>query len=153
MKKVLYGIILILLVLLCIFLYFNGAHSNKQTPTADGLATEWSGEQKLPTESTSIPMIAIPGISKLVFKADTTEQKVNFYNPEENNCLFLMSLYVADTCYWNSGYVEAGKGFYEITLSQPIPKGNYGAFLQIRCFTKDGTELNSANVSFELIVE
>lgn len=64
-----------------------------------------------------------------------------------------MSLYVDDKCYWESGYVEPGKGYYDISLSESIPTGNHNAYLQVQCVKQDGTALNSANVEFNLSVE
>lgn len=152
-KKIIIAIAFILLLLLigtCI--YFTFTPDNPLLPT-DGTATDWNGKQDLNKPTIDIPKIAIPGITSLVFYADTMEQKVNFYNPEENDCLFLMRLCVDNTCYWESGYIEPGKGYYDITLSEPIPTGNYSATLEVHCFQENGTALNSANVEFELTVE
>lgn len=152
-KKITVLIILLLLLLLIgICIYFKSTPDLPPLST-DGNASEWNGNQDLNKPVTDSPKIGIPGITSLVFNADTTEQKVNFYNPTENDCLFLMSLFVENKCYWESGYVEPGKGYYDISLSEAIPSGNYNAYLQIQCFKQDGTALNSANVEFNLSVE
>lgn len=152
-KKIKVYILFLLLLLIGIYIYFQTVHSPTTPLSTDNNASSWNGEQNLNEPTTDTPQIAIPGITSLVFHADTTEQKVNFYNPEENDCLFLMRLYVNDKCYWESGYVESGKGYYTITLSEPIPLGTYTAHLQVQCFKEDGTALNSANVEFNLNVE
>lgn len=151
-KRITVSACILLLLLIGICIWFKFTPNNPLLPT-DNAATDWNGNQDLNNPATDIPQIAIPGITSLVFHADTTEQKVNFYNPEENDCLFLMRLCVDNTCYWESGYIEPGKGYYDITLSEPIPAGNYNAVLQVCCFQEDGTALNSANVEFDLTVE
>lgn len=86
-----------------------------------------------------------------MFIANQTEQPVNFYNPQENSCLFQMSLYVDDNLLWESGYVQPGDGYYTITLNKSLESGEYSGSLLINCFLVDGTELNSAKVEFTLI--
>lgn len=151
-KRIILIILLLLLLLIGICIYFKSVPDTPSLPF-DTNATDWNGKQDLNKPVTDIPKIAIPGITSLVFSADSTDQKVNFYNPSENDCLFLMSLYVDDTCYWESGYIEPGKGYYDISLSETIPSGNYNAYLEVQCFKEDGTALNSANVGFNLSVE
>lgn len=145
-------VLFLLLLLVGICIYFKSTSDTLPLP-ADDNASEWNGNQDLNKPATDSPKIGIPGITSLVFNADTTEQKVNFYNPAENDCMFLMSLFVDDKCYWESGYVEPGKGYYDISLSEVIPSGNYNAYLKVQCFKQDGTALNSANVEFNLSVE
>lgn len=78
-------------------------------------AVQWEGEKNRPTDQTP-GTIAIPGFDELTFIADQTQQYVNFHNPEVNDCLFLMTLYIQGEPYWQSGYVEPGKGYYTIVL-------------------------------------
>ena len=63
-----------------------------------------------------------------------------------------MTLYVNGEPYWQSGYVEPGKGYYTLELSATIPVGEYEAELRVQCFKRSGTELNSARVTFDLHV-
>ena len=97
--------------------------------------------------------IEIPGFETLVFAKNQKSQKVNFYNPEKNNCLFKMSLFVEDIEYWESGYVSPGKGYYNIELTDKLESGRYDAYLLYNCYKEDGTKLNGAEVQFELIVQ
>ena len=64
-----------------------------------------------------------------------------------------MSLVVDDQSLWQSGFIEPGKGFYEIELSEPLKDGTYNAYLVYDCFTVDGIKLNSAQVKFTLYVQ
>lgn len=154
-KYLLFGVIVLLVVglILCLLHCQRGGSSISPVEPldADEGAVAWEGTQNLadPHETGGI---AIPGFDRLTFTADATEQKVNFYNPEGNDCLFLMALYVNDGLYWQSGYVEPGKGYYNITLSEGLPAGLYDAALQVQCYKQSGEALNSAKIEFELTV-
>ena len=134
-------------------------NNDKDNPTPslplDSNAEDWNGQQQLPSGNINTGKnICIPGFDSLVFFANQTRQKVNFYNPEVNtDRLFKMTLIVGETVYWQSGYCPPGSGYYEIDLTEPIEPGEYKAYLRIQCFKPDGTELNGAKVSFNLLVE
>lgn len=150
-------LILLLLLLLigsaAIFLYYHQQPDNKpDNLITDESADNWQGDQELYKPQSEVPMIKIPGITSLVFAPDTVNQKVNFYNPEENDCLFRMTLNVDGKEYWQSGYCAPGKGYYDIKLDEPIEAGTYSAYLLVECFKEDGTALNAANVEFDLEV-
>lgn len=137
--------------ILCFF--FGRSDDDKSLLPTDGIAVEWDGEQKLPTGvKTDEKTIKIPGIGSLTFIANQKEQKVNFYNPKENDCLFRMTLYVDNEQYWQSGYVDPGKGYYDITLDDTLKSGDYSGALLIECFRDEGTALNNARVEFDLKV-
>ncbi|MDO4976825.1 MAG: tRNA (uracil-5-)-methyltransferase [Eubacteriales bacterium] len=153
-KKRLFIIIILLLALsagIAIFLHFHNQPSHNPL-SSDDSADDWSGEQELYNPQDDVPTIEIPGIVSLVFSPDETKQKVNFHNPKINSCLFRMTLYVDEKQYWQSGYVEPGKGFYEIELTEPVPVGSHEAYLLYECFKEDGTVLNGAHVIFSLTV-
>lgn len=155
MKKRRYIILgVIVLLCLCLILLVRCNRGTQEPPAgqlkADEGADAWNGPQS--SVQLSPGSIAIPGFGALTFTADQTEQQVNFYNPKENNCWFLMTLYIEGREYWRSGYVEAGKGYYSINLTEGIPAGTYDAELHIRCFRPSGEALNSARVSFRLSV-
>lgn len=151
-------VILILLLLFfgsAIFLYYYHFHQKPDAPDnliTDESADNWQGNKDLYKPQSEVPMIKIPGITSLVFQPDTTSQKVNFYNPQENDCLFRMTLNVDGKQYWQSGYCTPGKGYYDIKLDEPIDAGTYSAYLLVECFKEDGTALNGANVEFNLEV-
>ena len=97
--------------------------------------------------------IDVPGFKTLVFRANQTSQKVNFYNPEENECLFKLKLYANDKQLWESGYIQPSDGYYDIEISDPLDVGEYDGKLIYQCYKDDGTQLNSAVVTFKLIVK
>lgn len=146
---------IMLLLLICIAIFFSsGRFANKIPLPSDENAEEWNGNQNLSNGAKSEGRtIKIPGFSdSLAFKASQKEQKVNFYNPEGNTCLFRMTLYVDEVQYWQSGYVAPGKGYYEIILNNTLESGDYEGYLFIECFTEEGTALNNAKVEFNLKV-
>ena len=154
-KYILLGTIILLVSCLILLLTRCNSTGSVNTPvgqlTVDEGAVSWEGNQNL-AETHSPGKIAIPGFESLSFIANQTTQHVNFHNPESNSCLFLMSLYVEDQLYWQSGYVEAGKGYYVIELSKGIPTGSYAGELLIQCFRPTGAALNSAMIEFDLTV-
>lgn len=99
--------------------------------------------------------IAIPCWDTLVMTADSTEQEVNFYNPEKNkNCDFQLTLTLENgTELWKSQLIPNGKAIYNITLNQPLKAGTYKAVIKYNCFSRNGSQLNGSNLNFNLIVE
>lgn len=153
-KKRFLIIMFLLLLLICIIILFSFGRSPENIPLpSDENAEEWNGNQNLPNGAKSeTKTIKIPGFDSLAFTAGQKEQKVNFFNPKENTCLFRMTLFVDDVQYWQSGYVEPGKGFYDITLDKVLESGDYDAFLLIECYKEEGTALNNAKVEFQMKV-
>lgn len=119
----------------------------------DKNADDWNGNQDMPTEQKEAEIIQVPGYDTLTFKSSTKEQKVNFYNPEANTCLFKLTLFVDGAQYWQSSYIEPGKGYYNIELDKVLEKGEYDAYLLTECFTRDGKALNNAKVEFKVKAE
>lgn len=158
MKKKLKYIILVLLLLIIGVLIFPIICDNTDIPNPlsflipDKTAEEWNGEQELP-QSGKNEEVLIPGFESLVCYADQRNQKVNLYNPAENNCLLKMTMFADGNELWQSGYIEPGKGFYNVEFNKALDAGKYNGILLVECFLNDGTECNSAKVEFELKVE
>ena len=154
-RYIVFRVIISLILCLTLLLTQRRGESATDIPNrlleVDEGAVQWEGEKNRPSDQTP-GTIAIPGFDELTFVADQTQQYVNFHNPEVNDCLFLMTLYIQGEPYWQSGYVEPGKGYYTIELSATIPVGEYEGELRIQCFKRSGTELNSARVTFDLTV-
>ena len=113
----------------------------------------WDGEQQITRTQNGKKGIDIPGFDTLVFKSNRTHQRVNFFNPKENDCLFKMTLFVNNKSIWQSGYCASGSGYYEIDIDKPLKAGEYPSYLQVECFRSDGTALNCAKVEVNLMVE
>lgn len=97
--------------------------------------------------------IVIPCFDNMVLTANQVSQRVNFYNPEQNNGIdFQITLRLNDgTELWSSGLIPNGKAIYNITLNRPLEVGNYDAELVYQCYTKTKNKLNGSIVTFNLI--
>lgn len=148
-KKILLPTIIVLLLCGIFYIFFFGRSDDKVILLSDNNAEEWEGNQQLMTGIKSeTKSIRIPGFESLAFYAGQKTQKVNFFNPEENECLFKMSLLIDQQTYWQSEFVEPGKGFYEIELKEALKAGDYAGSLLIECYDKEGKALNNARVEF-----
>lgn len=135
-----------------------------QTPTAPSeqagvsFAEDYTGNR--PTykggKIENTDTIACPGYKALGMKADTVPQQVNFYNPEENNCYFKISLKLEDgTLLWESELLEPGKAFYDIDLLKTLPEGEYpNTTLKYECFAmnEERTALNGSEIRLTLFM-
>lgn len=154
------SLVIILLAIIALFVWRfmpqNPQTEIKVNPTpipVDNGAEEWIGEGETEHLKPATEEIAIPGFDSLVFKAGEKVQKVNFRNPDTNNCYFQMSLLIDNVEYWKSGNVEPGKCYYRIELNNALEAGDYDGCLAIKCITEQGVELNGANVRFTLTVQ
>lgn len=166
-KKGLAAIVLVALLLIAggitVGLNWNNWFGEKppvvQHPDLDDGAVDWQGEQskEQPKTPDGQAGIAIPGYKEIRLKADTLEQSVNLYNPEGNDCYFVMSLILPDgTEIWKSKMVPPGKGLYTITLNQTVAAGTYeNSVLKYECYKQNDelTALNGSEVKLTLEVE
>ena len=101
--------------------------------------------------------IVIPGYEALTLQAGARKQSLRLPNPEENDCYFQISLYLADdTLLWQSDLIKPGKTSALITLSRPLDPGTYPeATLRYACFRLDRekTPLNGAETKLTLWVQ
>lgn len=157
LKKKLKYIIIVLLLLIGILIIpllcdDNDIPNPLKLLDPDRNAEEWNGNQELPQAGKNEEVL-VPGFNDLVCYAGQTTQKVNLYNPAENNCLLKMTMFADGNELWQSGYIEPGKGFYNVEFNKTLDAGKYNGILLVECFLNDGTECNSAKVEFELKVE
>lgn len=100
--------------------------------------------------------IAIPGYEGLTLKADTKRQEISLKNPAENNCCFIITLYLEDgEELWRSDYIKAGDVSKPINLNRKLSAGSYSAKLKYDCFAlnKEKTPLNGAEIKLTLRVK
>lgn len=127
-------------------------------PDLDEGAVDWLGEQPddAPQTEDGQAGIAIPGYKSITLVAGQARQSVNLYNPEVNDCYFVMSLLLPDgTEIWKSKMIAPGKGLYEITLDQTVAAGTYeNSTLKYECYKTDDnlTPLNGGEVRLTLEV-
>lgn len=97
--------------------------------------------------------ITIPGITGITMKSGQLQQTVDFHNPEQNACYFVLSLYLSDdTLIYQSDFLEPGEHITEIMLNQALQRGVYGKCrLVYECFTLDNKcALNTGEVILEI---
>jgi hypothetical protein len=135
-----------------------GDSSHGAVPVNQSLSTEVSsaGREEAPAVAgASNDGIAIPGFEKLVLKAGELEQKVGFYNPEQNTCYFRIFFTLADgTELYTSGMIKPGQVLDTVELFRPLEAGIYeGAVLRYECFSMETLNpLNGAETILELEV-
>lgn len=106
-----------------------------------------------PMEGKTENSISIPGTNGIFLKPNQLEQTVNFYNPEKNNCLFVISLYLSDdTLIFQSDYIRPGDQLTQITLLTELQQGIYkNCRLVYECFSLDGqTQYNGSQFSIDI---
>lgn len=140
-----FAILFLLACFLVGYLYFN------KPATSNGV--NWNGKQDIKTEQKE-KYIAIPGFNRLSFVGNKKVQKVNLYNPSENSCTMTMEMFLANgTSLWKADNIQPGNGFYEIELKTTLDSGTYeNCILNIKCYDKNGTELNGGKMNFTLFV-
>lgn len=106
-----------------------------------------------PMEGKTENSISIPGTNGIYLKPNQLQQTVNFYNPEKNNCLFVISLYLSDdTLIFQSEHIRPGDQLTEITLLTKLQQGIYkNCRLVYECFSMDGqTQYNGSQFSIDI---
>lgn len=115
-------------------------------PTKGTLNFTPAGEQQGDT-------ISLPGMTEITLQSGQLEQVVDFHNPEDNTCYFVLSLYLSDdTLIYQSGYLAPGERITEIKLNQTLQRGVYGKCrLVYQCFTLDNkSALNTGVVVLKI---
>ena len=150
--------------MLVIILVLLRSCSNSDEPKGQITVPDTSAEsaEHLPEDNKEISAtnsygtIAIPGYEALTLKADEKKQKISFNNPEQNNCYFVICLYLSDgTLLWKSDYVKPGAVSKAVVLSKPLSKGTYtDCTMKYECFAYDSSkkQLNGAETKVKLIV-
>ena len=152
-NKHMYQIIILLLLIALIALLFAFCHKSSDKPPATTEQTqnplEFEEYQDYKNQS-----ISIPGMNGIYLKANQTKQTVDFFNPEENQCYFIISLYLSDgTLIYKSDYIEPGERITDIELLQTLKKGIYkNCTLNYDCFTLNDNKsrLNGSTVKLEI---
>lgn len=145
--KTRYFIVIIAVILILASLFLFGRDNKKES---NGVL--WNGKQSIEKEYEQ-SSISIPGFDEISFKSNSTNQKVNIYNPDINNCIMNFSIIMPDnTILWAEGNIQPGYGLYDIQINKELEKGTYEeCIFTVRCF-RDGIELNGCNIAFTLYV-
>ncbi len=148
------GIILLLFAIL----QMNGAGSKETEPDVNW---ELEAEQESEASGGDSGYISIPGFDSATIDAGSETVSLYLYNPEANECYFVISIYLyegqngEEELIYQSKLVSPGQELYEITLERALEAGTYQAYVNYATYTMDGeyTPLNGANVPFTLNVE
>lgn len=128
---------------------------------AQGGTARTGAEEAQPTQAQTEPVgkdaasIAIPGFDGLNLTADTREQSLPLYNPQENVCYFRISLLLDGETLWRSELLAPGQSVSRQTLSRTLAAGTYSAVLKYACFADEGetTPLNGSEIGLYLHVQ
>lgn len=136
----------LLLISFGVFLHICDNDVNK----SNGVGVIWNGKQNIDSAATA-EYVAIPGITDLTLVSNKKEQKVNLYNPEQNNCLMSFCIVVNDETIWQGGKLNPGFGYYDIELLKTLSKGDYIGELITRCYSiENETELNGSKMKINI---
>ena len=97
--------------------------------------------------------ITIPGYTGIYLQHGKTTQKVDFYNPENNSCYFVISLYLSDnTRIYKSGYIRPGEHITDIEITQKLQRGIYkNCRLVYECYSlEDESQINGSEFVIEI---
>ncbi|MGN0476614.1 MAG: hypothetical protein ACI4HM_04665 [Ruminococcus sp.] len=151
-KKYIIALISLVIVVIILVWLFYACQNHKTNPTADTTTTESKSLDFTPYNNTE-DTITIPGIDGLNLKAGQLNQQVDFCNPSQNKCYFLISLFLSDgTLIWKSDYIAPSEEILEITLFKELQRGLYkNCRLVYDCYSlNDKSQLNSGEVKLEI---
>lgn len=146
-------IILFVLILLLVMALIFTLHRCRDEPITPPETTESKTLDFVPANDNENGKITIPGVTGLNLQHGQFHQTVNFYNPENNNCYFVISLYLSDdTLIYKSDYIAPGEKITEIDLLSRLEKGVYqNCIMSYECYTLDDkNELNGTRNKIEI---
>lgn len=150
-------ILLLIVVILVLLLLLKCCNNKSNTPPPSGDTSQTTSTTKpldfIPAVDASPNSITIPAVSGINLKSGQLQQKVDFYNPKENQCYFVISIYLSDdTLIYKSDYIAPAETITEITLLQTLQKGTYrNCRIVYNCYTLDNkATLNSGDVKIEI---
>ena len=145
------GVCIIVMVLIVI-LSLKGC--NGTTPKDNNNSSDTTSDKVLDfTPAEEGKSIQIPAVTGIYMRSGQLNQTVDFYNPKENNCYFVISLYLSDdTLIYKSDMIAPAEHIKEITLLQELKRGIYrNCRLVYNCYSLDNKkQLNGSNVVLEI---
>lgn len=146
-------LLVVLIVLVAVIIIFVRSCGNEPALYVPQTETQNNERDFTPSGDGNKNAITIPGMTGLTMKAGQLEQTVDFYNPEQNECFFKISLYLSDnTLIYQSDYIAPSEHITDIALMQVLERGIYGKCrLVYDCFALDNkAALNSGEVILEI---
>ncbi len=122
------------------------------------LTPEFEDYQTKETQEAGVEAgIKIPGYSTIVFNYGESEAEVDFFNPEENNVYFQITLQLTEdeTILYESKLIEPGQHLYSIELLEQLDQGEYDMTIVYSTYSMDEnyTPRNGATVNCVLEVK
>lgn len=154
MNKRLVGLLTTATVFVGIGLYVFFGSATKE----DGFNPEFEEDQvRIVQDSQATQGIRMPGYEKLYFPVGEKVVDVDFFNPEENEVYFEISLYLTeeDKVIYKSKLLSPGQHLYSIELEEILDKGTYDIDIIYSTYSMDDsyTPKNGGKVSCDLVVE
>lgn len=148
--------ILLLIVIILVLLLVLKFCGKPTTPPSGDTSQNTSTTKPLdfiPAVDAPSSSITIPAVTGINLKSGQLQQKVDFHNPKENQCYFVISIYLSDdTLIYKSDYLAPAETITEINLLQTLQKGTYkNCRIVYNCYTLENkATLNSGNVKIEI---
>ena len=117
---------------------------------------EFEAEQTPAAEHSDPGNIVIPGFTVWNIPAGETNVDSAFYNPEKNQCYFVLTVTLdnGEEVIYQSKYLKPGQRLYQVDLIRPLEAGEYAAVLTYDTYsTDDYSPMNGAAVPFTLSVK
>lgn len=151
---ILYAVLLILPAVWIGYHFGKGAESSTgQVQGREQKSDPREGLEAPAPQPTTGGAITIPGFERVKLAATQEQQAAPFYNPEGNNCYFVVSLLLSDgEEIYRSGLVAPGEAVPSITLSHVPAVGTYQhALLRYSCYSMaEFRAINGADVELTL---
>lgn len=95
------------------------------------------------------------GFKSIVIEANKYRVKSYILNPADNKVNFIAYIYIDDDILlYKSNLIPPGYAIYEMTITHPLDKGIYNAYIIYEAYDiTSGEKLNGARFNFELIVK
>lgn len=150
-------ILLLIVVILVLLLLLKCCSNKASTPSPSEDTSQTTSTDKtldfIPAVDAPSNSITIPAVTGINLKSGQLQQKVDFYNPKENQCYFVISIYLSDdTLIYKSDFLAPTETITEINLLQTLQKGTYkNCRMVYNCYTLDSkATLNSGDVKIEI---
>ncbi len=151
------GALIIIALIIAIILLLRSCNGGipPNTPTESKQSTTSNKELDFtPAEDKDTDRrIQIPAVTGLHMRAGQLQQTVDFFNPKDNNCYFVISLYLSDdTLIYKSDMIAPGEHINDITLLQELQRGIYrNCRMVYNCYSLDSKQqLNGSDVILEI---
>ena len=147
------SVVLSAAVIVGVVLFSLGPDKSKPALEIDPSAGDWGMDYDF-GEKKDANGIQIPGRESVYIEKDKKNVKMDLANPKDNKCYFYFKIILDDTAetIYESKAVPPGQSIRNVSLTRPLPAGEYSAVIDISTVSLDGkTPLNGARTRLRLI--